>query len=191
MKKILLSLIILKMWIFPTVAAETNLMTASQLEIFCKGQNFGVKANGKVGDIKSVWETIVKYSKNEGINHNVLWSTMQQMLESVARHVKQVSSSPDFNKTPLRNISVEGLPVSGMAVNDVKDPEVRKRYEEAIEKNNEALLKNNYRLELNQLYDKMLQQAREYVVNSFSVSTDVSQDRLKFLGKLKLSYNQQ
>lgn len=94
------------------------------------------KSLNSIDDIKTVWKTVAEGSELVSRDKAEVLGAMREMLAKVAGRLKEISSDPKFTKTPFLNVSVEGLPVSGMAPEDVKDPGVRKKYEEAIRLNN-------------------------------------------------------
>ena len=169
---------------FSALSDDTNVVTVAQLSKLCQDKNFGVNANNNAESIEDIWRLIVAFSNRPQMDQDAVWALMEKMLVVVREHLQKMSKNPIYSRTPTKNVVVEGMPVSGMSVEDVKDPEVRKKYESALKENDQAIQNLRYRTGVAQFYNRMLYQA-DRCVDSHPIRSKSQEERKALLKKLR------
>lgn len=111
------------------------------------------------------------------------WSEIEAGVGSVNQRFKEIAADPKYLQTPLKNVSVEGVPVAGMDPSGIKDLKVRANYEEAIRLNKEVITASNYKLSLQRLLRKMLEQSKSFVQSNSEALVDAPK-KLKYLNSI-------
>lgn len=99
-----------------------------------------------------------------------------QVMRLAAIFLKSVRENYDPDFTPLeatlRARAVKGVPFSFQPPESVKDPEVRARYEAAIEENSRRLRINQYQRALSEMIDRRIPRIEEEIIYAYSIKTD-------------------
>lgn len=154
--------------------AQSTITTTEDFRRYCDESKFSLNNNGDLVLFEHCRGEIFNAARNPSIDQDAVWLVMRKILKIVCEKTSAVNADPAYNKIPSMNIGVEGLPVSGMAVEHVQDPIVRKRYQEAIDANNAVIASLKYKIGLNKLCLKILSDARAYVKASKDNATAIS-----------------
>jgi hypothetical protein len=94
-------------------------------------------------------------------------------LNAIDRH-----RDPHFDFADLPELAVsppvvpEGISLTGMSPNDVKDSALRQRYEEAIERNREKAERYRFQTRLRKLHERLTQQAENFITSAYAPVPD-------------------
>jgi hypothetical protein len=81
---------------------------------------------------------------------------------------KFINQSFDFGKVPFLNMSPKGNYRAGIAPKNIKEPEIRKDYEERLAKNAEYAREFRLQHRLHYLMPKSLEESREFIIKVYS-----------------------
>jgi hypothetical protein len=96
---------------------------------------------------------------------------------------KFVNLSFDFSKVPFLNMAPNGNYRAGIAPKNIKEPEIRKDYEERLAKNAEYAREFRLQHTLHYLIPKSLEESREFIIKSYSQSPRANEEIVELLEK--------
>lgn len=152
--------------------AEVSQEVANRLNDFEKTKNLDalVKASELIENMNGSKRSDLRQFRAARLRKLNLWL-------AVLNHIDK-ETDPHFNPAdvPFLTVPPPSIPGvvldSGISPKDIKDPQARRRCEEAIEQNRKKTQRYNYQYDLMKMNEKLSRKVEAYILSSYSGSPD-------------------
>lgn len=110
-----------------------------------------------------------------------LWFKLYEAVE------KEIDKNFDFNCTLYLNIGAPGPYPSGTAPESIKEPELRKEYEKALEENRKKIDERNFQYDLRKAEKKLFDKLEYFLVEAYSQPPSSIDELRKMMDTYKIN----
>jgi hypothetical protein len=155
-----------------------------------KKYNYGITSQLNIDSINQYQQRVESFAQDNKIPRENLISIMHDGLIGIKLHMVEVKKIVSQSVRPSRNIFVPGMAISGASLDSITDPEVKKIYELALNKNEESRKLLVYIYALNKVFKKMIEKAEQYAGDKMPAKTN-KEAWLKTVNDAKLELNKE
>lgn len=120
-------------------------------------------SDGSLSSIQKIWSAIIKCAKQGSLSAEESVDLMKEALKKAQATYAELNERIAQLPAPSRNVSVEGMPVSGMSIDQIDDPKVKERYAKALQANNAAIALANEKKLLGDQLRQMLSDSETFL----------------------------